>query len=296
MKKGIWLAIGAYCWWGFLPLYLKMLRLVPVMQIIGHRIVWSFLLLLLVLLLMNQWIKFRKSAFVPRVFGIYAIASLLIGINWLTYVFAINSGQIVEASLGYFINPLLSVFMGVIFFREHLRSWQWISIFLMLIGVLYLTFAIGSLPWVAIILAFSFALYGLVKKVAPLSSLYGMLLETGILLLPAIAYLVITNNSGDGTFLHLSVRIDLLLIGAGLVTIIPLLLFASAAQRISLTIIGILQFLAPTLQFLIGVLVYHEPFTHKQFLGYSFVWAALALFCVEGYINFRKQANTVKLK
>jgi chloramphenicol-sensitive protein RarD len=289
MNKGIWYAIGAYAAWGLLPIYWKTLHHVPASQLIGHRIVWSCLMLLGVILFSRQLGALKKAAFKPRVIRIYLLAALLIGVNWLIYVWAVNAGFIVETSLGYFINPLFSVVLGVIFFRERLRLWQWIPIGLTAVGVLYLAIAHGSLPWIALTLAFSFGFYGLVKKAAPLGSLYGLTMETGILLVPALVYLFYCEGIGQGAFLHSGVLSDILLVGAGLVTTIPLLMFASAAQRIPLTLVGILQYIAPTLQFLIGVLIYREPFSHEQLIGFSIVWAALIIFGVEGILARRPQ-------
>ncbi len=213
----------------------------------------------------------------------------MIGVNWLTYVWAVNTGHIVEASLGYFINPLLSVLIGVIFLHEHLRPRQWISIGLAAAGVLFLAIVHGSIPWIALLLASTFALYGFVKKIAPLGSLNGLTLETGILLIPALLYLFICDNNGTGAFLHTGTMSDILLAGAGIVTTIPLLMFASSARRIQLSLIGILQYISPTLQFLIGVLVFYETFTFIQFIGYSIVWSALILFGIESLFAYRTQ-------
>ena len=212
---------------------------------------------------------------------------MLLTINWLTYVWAVNAGFIVETSLGYFINPLLSVLMGVIFLREHLRPWQWVPIGLAAAGVLYLTFAYGALPWIALTLAFSFGIYGLVKKTAPLGSLYGLTLETGILFIPAVGFLVYLQTVRQGAFLNSNPVTDLLLAGAGLVTTIPLLMFASAAQRIPLSLVGVLQYIAPTLQFLIGVLIYKEPFDQSHLIGFGIVWLALIIFWGEGFLARR---------
>ena len=290
MNKGAWYAVGAYTCWGLLPVYWKLLHHVPSVQLLGHRIVWSFIALMIIILLMRQWNSFRSAALAPRVLRIYLAAAALIGINWLTYVWAVNSNHMVETSLGYFINPLLSVLMGVIFFRERLRSWQWVPVVLAAIGVVYLTIVFGSLPWIALTLAFSFALYAVVKKIAPLTSLYGLMLETSILLLPATAYLVYSDTTGSGVFLHAGIMSDLLLIGAGLTTTIPLLMFSSATQRIPLSLIGILQYISPTLQFLLGVFIYKESFSFTQFIGYSIVWIALILFGLEGYSAYRSQS------
>ncbi len=250
--------------WGLFPLYWKWLQHVPALQLICHRILWSCLILAGVILCMRQTRAFREAALTPSVVGIYTAAALLVGINWLVYVWAVNNGFIVESSLGYFINPLLSILLGVIFLRERLRSWQWLPIGLTALGVLYLTFSYGRLPWIALTLAFTFGLYGLVKKTAPLGSLYGLALETGLLFLPALLYLVYADSIGQGAFLHTGARSDLLMMGAGLITTVPLLMFASAVQRIPLFLVGILQFITPTLQFLIGVLIYQEPFTHDK--------------------------------
>lgn len=289
MNKGIWYAIGAYAFWGLFPVYWKWLHQVPALQLLSHRIGWSFLLLLAVILATQQWRVFRAAALNRRVLLIYLVAALLIAVNWLTYIWAVNAGFIVETSLGYYINPLLSVLMGVIFLRERLRPLQWLPIGMAAAGVLYLTFAYGALPWIALTLAFSFGLYGLIKKVAPLNSLHGLTLETGILFLPALAYLIYSDVAGQGAFLHTGTGSDLLLVGAGVVTTVPLLLFASAARRIPLSLVGILQYIAPTLQFLLGVLVYHEPFDQAHFIGFGIVWAALIIFGVEGFLAHRAQ-------
>jgi len=300
MNKGIWYAIGAYAFWGLFPVYWKWLHQVPALQLLSHRIVWSSLLLLAVILLTKQWQAFRAAALTWRVLRIYLISAVLIGVNWLTYVWAVNAGFIVETSLGYFINPLLSVLMGVIFLRERLRAWQWLPIGLATAGVLYLTFAYrvgaaegltahGALPWIALTLAFSFGLYGLIKKVAPLSSLYGLTLETGILFLPALAWLIYSDVAGQGAFLHTGTGSDLLLVGAGAVTTVPLLMFAAGVRRIPLSLVGILQYITPTMQFLLGVLVYKEPFTHTRLIGFGIVWIALIIFGVEGFLAHRNQ-------
>jgi chloramphenicol-sensitive protein RarD len=292
MNKGMRYAIGAYVSLGVLPIYWKWLHHVPALQLISHRILWSFFALAVVILLTQRWKEFRQAVFAPGVLRLYTAAALLIGINWLTYVWAVNAGHIVETSLGYFINPLLSVLIGVIFLHEHLRPRQWVPLGLAVAGVLFLTFAYGSLPWIALTLAFSFGLYGLVKKIAPLGSLYGLTLETGILLIPAFCYLLYSDKIGSGAFLHTGTSSDFLMIGAGLVTTIPLLMFASATQRISLSLVGILQYISPTLQFLIGVIIYKEPFTHIQFIGYSIIWVALILFAAEGYLTYRAKPIT----
>ena len=292
MKKGILFGIGAYTLWGILPIYWKLLHNVPALQLLGHRIGWSFLLLMAVILVTRQWADFR-STLTKRTFLIYSAAAILIGINWLTYVWAVNAGFIIETSLGYFINPLLSVLMGVIILREKLRPAQWIPICLAAAGVVYLTVTYQQLPLIALTLAFSFAFYGLVKKIAPLSSVYGLTLETGILFLPALIYLVGMEFNGTGAFLHTSPTTDLLLFAAGAVTTIPLLMFASAARQIPLTMIGVLQYIAPTLQFLIGVFIYKEPFDRTHLIGFGIIWIALIIFWVESYLAHRPATEPI---
>jgi chloramphenicol-sensitive protein RarD len=219
---------------------------------------------------------------------VYTVAALLIGINWLAYVWAVNAGYIVETSLGYYINPLLSVLLGVIFLRERLRPTQWLPVALATLGVSYLTWVYGRPPWIALVLAFTFGLYGLVKKLAPLGSLNGLTLETGILFVPALVFLAAQGLSGEGAFLGGSPKTDVLLVGAGIVTAVPLFLFASAAKMIPLIMIGLMQFIAPSIQFLIGVFIYNEPFSHDQLIGFSMVWLALIVFWIEGYVANRK--------
>ena len=287
MNKGIWNGLAAYALWGFFPIYWKLLQQVPALQVIGHRIGWSFLLLIAVILFTNQWKNFRAAAFTAKVIAIYAIAGVLLTINWLIYVWGVNSGYIVETSLGYFINPLISVLLGVLFLRERLRLAQWIPIGLAAAGVLYLTVTYGRLPWIALSLAFSFGIYGLVKKLAPLGSLYGLTLETALVFPVALIYLVFVEATGTGAFLHGGALTAILLIGTGAVTSIPLLMFASAARQIPLTMIGVLQYIAPTIQFLIGVFLYHEPFDQSRLIGFSLVWLALIFFWVENYFANR---------
>jgi len=284
MNKGVWYGIGAYALWGFFPIYWKFLHDVPALQVIGHRIGWSFILLLAYIVARGRWQAFRASAMSWRTIGIYSIAAVLLSFNWLIYVWGVNAGFIVETSLGYFINPLLSVLLGVIFLRERLRSLQWIPVGIAAIGVGYLTFVYGRLPWIALSLAFTFGFYGFVKKLSPLGSLHGLTLETGIVFPVAVIYLAFVGINGSGAFLHEGTLIDVFLIGSGLVTTIPLLMFASAAKQIPLTIVGLLQYIAPTIQFLIGVFIYKEPFDQAHLIGFSIVWVALIIFAVESYM------------
>ncbi len=289
MNKGIYYAIGAYILWGLLPIYWKFLGHVPVFQVLSHRIVWSFIFLSVVIFLSGQWKVFRQSIQNSKILMVYTLAALLVGLNWFIYVWAVHQGFIIETSLGYFINPLISVLMGVFFLKERLRLGQWIPIMIAAGGVLYLTFAFGSLPWISLSLAITWATYALVKKLAPLSSLHGLTLETAVLFLPALVYLIYSESQNQGVFFHYSLASDLLLIATGLATSAPLLLFALAVFRIPLSLVGILQYIAPTIQFLIGLLIYDEPFNQQRLIGFILIWMALLIFAAEGLMTMKRQ-------
>jgi len=292
MNKGILQATGAYFLWGLLPIYWKAIQAVPAPQILSHRIVWSFFFLLGVILVLKDWAHFKSSIASRKTVLIYTLAACLLALNWLTYIWGVNAGFIVETSLGYFINPLVSVILGVVFLHEKLRPTQWLPVGLAALGVLYLTFSYGALPWIALVLAFSFGLYGLVKKTAPLGALHGLTLETGILFLPAGIFLIYAAQSGSGAFGHLGPVPDLLLVFTGIVTALPLLMFSSAARKINLSTLGVLQYIAPTCQFLIGVILYHEPFTLIRLVGFGIIWFALVVYWLEGML-FRRTMSEV---
>jgi chloramphenicol-sensitive protein RarD len=293
-SKGILSALGAYVSWGLFPMYWKLLHDVALVQLISHRILWSFFTLMVCILLLGKWTEFFSSVFSWRYLRTYSIAAVLIGVNWLTFIWAVNAGHIVETSLGYFINPLLSVCIGVLFLHERLRQLQWISIGMATAGVLFLTIVHGSIPWIALTLSMTFAFYGFVKKKAPLGSLQGLTLETGILLVPAVLYFMIGAMNHSVTLMGNGLTLSILLAGAGIITIMPLLLFSSAARLIPLSLLGILQYISPTLQFFIGIVVYKEPFSRMQFIGYGFVWIALILFATESF--FARQAVTAVME
>jgi chloramphenicol-sensitive protein RarD len=288
MNKGSIYAICAYFLWGIFPVYWKMIHSVPAIEIIGHRMVWSFIFVILIIFLSGNWSNFRHSIKNPKYLLPFVLTAILLSVNWLTYVWAVNSGHIVETSLGYFINPLVSVLLGVFFLKERLRVWQWISVFLAGLGIGYLTWRYGSLPWIGLTLAFSFAFYGLIKKRASLNSIQGFAVETGIMFLPAIVYLMVIETSGRGALGNQSFWVICLLVFAGVATGLPLLLFGAAARKINLSTLGFLQYIAPTLQFLIGVLIYGESFTRENFLGFGLIWLALILFSIEAAFSRRK--------
>jgi chloramphenicol-sensitive protein RarD len=283
MNRGTLYAVGAYLIWGSFPVYFKQLHHVDALEVIGHRIVWSFVALAVVIAFSRDIRALKGSLRNPRVVATYAAAAVLIAVNWLVFVWAVNHGHVVESSLGYFIAPLTSVLFGVAFLRERMRPWQWLAIGLAAAGVLYLTLSLGALPWIALTLAISFGLYGLVKKLAPLGAVHGLTLETGLLLPAALVYLLYLERTGVGAFAHAGGATDLLLFGAGIITTLPLLLFASATKRIPLSLIGLLQYITPTIHFSMGVLFYAEPFAHARAIGFGLVWLALAIFSAESW-------------
>jgi len=292
MNKGILYAASAYTLWGVFPIYFKTLQAVPALQIVAHRVIWSVIFLALVLFLRRDFSNFISNID-PGILTVFAISGVLLSLNWLVYVWGVNAGRVVETSLGYFINPLVSVLLGVIFLRERLRAFQWVPVGLAAAGVAYLTINYGSLPWIALALAFTFGLYGLMRKVAPLGSLHGLTLETMVVFLPALVYLLVQERQGVGALGHSGPTTLILLVLTGAVTVIPLLLFASGARRAPLSTVGLLQFIAPTLQFLSGVFLFGEPFTQARLVGFSLIWLALIVFTAENLLNWRKtQGNT----
>ncbi len=293
MNKGVLSGISAYLIWGFFPIYLKALQSVPALQIMLHRVVWAFVFVLLLILFRSRWNGISASLRKPRVILIYSFTALLLAANWLIYIFGVNSEQVVQTSLGYFINPLLSVALGVVFLNERLRPLQWLPVALAGIGVLYLTIQYGSLPWIALALALTFGLYGLIKKIAPLSALDSLFVETGIIFLPALFYLLFSEFKGAGAFGHQGWQISILLAFSGVVTALPLLLFGRAARAIPLSLLGILQYIAPTVQFLLGVFLFQESFSFTRLIGFALIWIALLIFSLEGYFHRRKRTAPV---
>ncbi|MCD6117391.1 EamA family transporter RarD [bacterium] len=289
-NRGKLYAVSAYLMWGFFPIYWKAIQNIRAYEIICHRILWSFLLLLAALLYKNKIKDIRPELKVSHVF-LYAGTALMLALNWTTYVWAVNSGYIVEASLGYFINPLISVFLGVLILKEKLRLTQWVAIGIAFVGVLYLTFIYGSFPWISIILAFTFGFYGLIHKLGPLGSMEGLFVETGILLLPVIVILGFFESNGTGAFGHVSGFQTMLLIFTGAATAIPLVLFTEGLRKIPLSTIGILQYIAPSLQFLVGVIIYNESFSLNRLTGFVFVWCALVIYTVDGIKTHRKNKS-----
>jgi chloramphenicol-sensitive protein RarD len=281
VSRGVWYGIAANIAWGLTPIYWKQLDRVPAPVLIGHRVFWSFLLLGGLVLLFRPRYRFASAQPLRRVVLVSVVAAVLICANWTTYVWAVTADFIVEASLGYFITPLVSVGLGVLVLGERLRPGQWAAVGVAAVGLLYLTTAVGRLPWIALVLAGTFGVYGLVKKTAPLGAVQGLTAETGLLFLPAAALLLWGPDGSESDQLAGATG-SLFMLGSGVLTIVPLVLFASSVRLIPLSHLGIIQYLAPTLQFLLAVFLYGEPFSQTQLVGYGLVWAALALFGAEG--------------
>jgi chloramphenicol-sensitive protein RarD len=242
---------------------------------------WSLGVTVLLVILFKRWRGFWQAAKMRRNLIAYLASAFLLSINWLLYIWAVNAGFIIEASLGYFINPLLNVACGMVFFGERIRKWQWVALGLALLGVLYLTIHYGSFPWISLVLAFSFASYGLLHKKNTLGAIDGLCLETALMFIPATLFLIHLEATGSGSFGNSTPSQQLLLAGCGIITTAPLLLFGFAAQRIHLSTLGLLQYLAPTINLLLGLFVYGEPFPLHRFIGFSLIWLALLLFLLE---------------
>lgn len=292
-RRGLWAAAFSFVVWGVVPLYWHLLKAVPSLEIVLHRIAWSTLFVGAFLLWRDgrRWLK-QALAGQPRLAWMLALSGMLIAFNWSLYIWAVNAGHVVETALGYFINPLLNVVIGVLFLRERLRPVQWISVAIAGVGVLWLTLRFGQPPWIALALAGSFALYGLIRKLVHVEALPGLAIEGGYLLLPALAALGWIEARGQGGFLSLQhgygLALDALLVLAGLLTALPLIGFAYAVRRVLLSTVGVLQYIAPTLQFLAGVLVFREPFDRDRAVGFVFIWIALLLFAGDGVLRARR--------
>lgn len=271
----------AYLWWGFVPLYFRAVRSVPADEILAHRVVWSFVLLAILSRWFHRWPVALAALRDRRILLTLLLSTALIAINWLTFIWSILDERLIEASLGYFMSPLVNVALGVVFLRERLRAWQGVSVALATVGVGYLTLRYGQVPWIALILATSFGFYGLVRKTARVDSLVGLTLET-MLLAPAMGlYLLVLTLAGDGVFAQGPPRLSLLLVLGGVVTAVPLLCFAAAARRLRLATVGLLQYIAPTFQFFLAVVAFGEPFTQAHAISFTLIWCALAIYSID---------------
>jgi chloramphenicol-sensitive protein RarD len=290
VRRGLWIAVASFLLWGVMPLYWHALNAVPSLQIVMHRIVWSTVFVV-------GWLTWQRRVWLrdalkkPRIGWMLALSGVLIAFNWGLYIWAVNAGHVVESSLGYFINPLVSVLFGVLFLRERLTRLQWGSVALASFGVLWLTLQYGHPPWIAIGLALSFALYGLIRKLAAVDSIAGLGVESVYLFAPALVVVLWGETHGSGGFTGAwGLKLDALLVVGGALTALPLIGFAYAVRRVPLSVVGLLQYISPTMQFLIGVLVLGEAFDRDRAVGFVFIWIALLLFAGEGLWRSQRRA------
>lgn len=286
-RQGVILGLSAYLCWGFFPLYFKSVKVVPPLEMVSHRIVWSLAFLMVLITWKGAWRSMLELLSRPKSLSVLFATTLLIATNWLVFIYAISIGEVLQSSLGYFINPLVSVMLGSIFLREKLDRAQWISLGLAATGVAYQTIQYGKMPWVALVLALSFGLYGLIRKALQVEPLVGLTVETLLLAPVALFYLVQLNLAGTGVFLTHSTGLDLLIPMSGIVTAIPLLLFAAAAKKLRLGTIGFLQYITPSLHFLLAVTVFGETFTHTHLVSFLFIWSGLVLYSLHAYRTVR---------
>lgn len=289
-------AVSAYILWGVLPVYWKSLAAVPAYEILCHRMVWSLVFTLGLIALMGRFNSLAASLRDRKNVGVFGCAALLLAINWLLYIWAVNAGYVIEASLGYYINPLISVLFGVVFLKERLRRGQVCALVIACCGVVYLTVYYGQFPWIALSLACTFAIYGLLHKKTKLPALEGLSLETLVLFVPAALFLLVREAKGVGSFGHGGIEQSLLLAGTGFVTSLPLLLFGFAAHRIPLSLLGLLQYVAPTINLFLGIVLYHEPFPPVRMVGFMIIWMALFLYMGEGLLLRAKQKRALRAK
>ncbi|MFI0405430.1 EamA family transporter RarD [Actinomadura sp. 3N508] len=287
MRRGIAFGVAAYVMWGLFPLYWPLLKPAGAVEILAHRIMWS-LVAVGVVLAARRSLRWVGTLSVRKI-GLLALAAVIVTVNWGTYIYAVNSGQTIEAALGYFINPLISVLFGVVVFGERLRAWQWCAVGVGALAVVVLTVDYGRPPWIALVLAFAFGTYGLIKKYVDMPSAEGLAVETAVLFLPALGFVLLLEGQGEGTFGHHGMGQAGLLAAAGVVTAVPMMFFNAAAIRLPLSVIGMLQYLAPLLQFAIGVFVQHEEMPPSRWAGFLLVWLALAMLTSDGLHAARRE-------
>jgi chloramphenicol-sensitive protein RarD len=276
-RRGFVFGLVAYTIWGLFPLYWPLLDPTPAIQILAHRMLWSLVFIGVLLAARRRWAFVGELRHDLKRLGLLVLAAVLISVNWGVYIWAVNAGHVVESSLGYFITPLVNIGLGVLVLKEHLQRTQWIAVIVGVAAVLVIAVGYGQVPWIGLTLAASFGGYGLVKKIARTPALESLAVETSVMALPAIAYLIFANAQGYGSFGHVSAGLDLLLISSGVVTGVPLLFFAAAARRVPLSVMGMLQYITPVLQFLIGIFLRHEALSGSELAGFALVWVALAI-------------------
>ncbi|MCE0493717.1 EamA family transporter RarD [Vibrio salinus] len=295
-QKGVIFALAAYLLWGIAPIYFKQLTLVSPFEILSHRVVWSFVLLSLLIHISRQWGLIRQLFRSGKTIALLCITSLLVGSNWLIFIWAISNNHMLDASLGYFINPIINVILGLVFLQERLRKMQWLAVTLAMAGVAVQLFVFGSIPFVAIALALSFGFYGLLRKKIAVDAVTGLFIETLVLFPVAAIYLTGFANSPTSNLANNSLWLDFLLFSAGIVTTIPLLCFAGAAKRLRLSTLGFFQYIGPSIMFLLAVIVYGETFSTDKAITFTFIWGALIIFSLDGLKNRRSKTLINALK
>jgi len=290
LHSGIVYAALAFFWWGLFPLYFRIVPGINPGEVLAHRIVWCLLLMLALLAWRRQWAWLGPVLRQKKVLAAFIASALLLSGNWLTYIWSVNNGHVIDASLGYFITPLVNVLLGYTLLHERPRRAQWVALAFAALGVIWLTVQTGRLPWIALVLAATFGCYGLLRKVAVLGAVEGLTLETMLLAPLALAAIAIWSVQGHSTFPAPDVSTNLWLIALGPITAVPLLLFAAGARRISMTTLGLLQYIGPSIQFVLGVWVFHEPFTPARFAGFALIWIALLVYSLDGWRVTRRAA------
>ncbi|GAA5508533.1 EamA family transporter RarD [Novipirellula caenicola] len=301
LRFGFFCAIAAHTLWGLFPIYWRQLGQVDATELVWHRILWSFVMLCMILPVvlrkgnLGGYQAFVTAVRTPKVWAVYSLAAVMIAINWLAFLWAVKNNRVLEASLGYYINPLMNVMLGVVVLGEKLGRIQWVAVAVAAVGVLVMSIAGGTVPWVSLAMASSFAFYGLIKKKTHLPAIVGLWFEMAVLVLPAVLIIGSRSVSGEGAMIGSTSAVKMMLIGGGLVTITPLMLFAAAVRRVNLSTIGILQYIGPTLQFIVGAFVFGEPLDAWRILGFGFVWCGLVIFLVSPTLRLRLASKQVSL-
>jgi chloramphenicol-sensitive protein RarD len=294
-RAGLVYGIAAYGLWGLFPLYWPLLEPAGALEILAHRMVWSLVVVALILAVMRRWAWIPELLRQPRRLGLIALAATVVSVNWGLYIWGVNSGHVVETALGYFINPLVTIALGVLVLHERLRPVQWAAVAIGVTAVLVLTIGYGRLPWIALTLACSFATYGFVKKKVGMGGLESLAAETAVQFLPALGYLLLLTAHGRATFTSHGSGHALLLVACGLVTAVPLVAFGAAAIRVPLSTIGLLQYLAPVFQFMLGLVYFHEKMPPERWAGFALVWLALVLLTWDALHNARRSRAAARL-
>lgn len=296
-RKGLIYAATAFLLWGAFPVYWKSLSDIPADEVLGHRIVWSAVFVSLLLFFSGDKSKALSAFKSPKTLALFSLTALLVATNWLIFIWAIGAGYVLECSLGYFISPLMNVICGVVFLKERLRRLQLVAVLLSAAGVGYSIFQLGAVPWIALGLASTFAVYGLLRKIASMESLEGLWLESALLLFPSLIYLAYIGQQTGSSFFDYSIQTQTLLALAGPATAAPLLLFAAGARKITMTSVGLLQYLTPTLHFLLAVFIYDERFSSDKLVMFCAIWLALGFYSFDGYLReSQRKALTARLK